>query len=412
MAAPAVIAAAAKSRIGRYLVMTLISVIVLPLIGLISAVGAVFVIVATAVTGSSQNTGALCSAEFDDAAEIQIPGADGDGMWTLTNEEREVAIGLYAGASAAEATDEELALVLGAAMQESHLQIYANPIVPESMDLPHHQEATPVTSSGEAVDPIGPLQQRPSAGWGDVATLMDPSGAAQAFIGGEDGPNAGSPAGLRDIPGIESMDFADAIEAVQYSGEPEHYARWESSALYLVELLRDGAVVTCGSITGEATYPLQDWDKVTVSSPLGPRSSPAAGASSWHPAYDLIYSDRSSCGQPVLAAIPGVVIVAGNYNDGLGNRFWIQSQDGASVGYYHMEVQHVQVGDTVEAGQQIGEVGSAPPSTGCHLDIRVDASAAIDPAVQALPQLREATVCPTCVDPNEYFKLYGLTLFE
>ena len=79
-------------------------------------------------------------------------------------------------------------------------------------------------------DSVGLFQQRPSAGWGTVAQLTTPTYAAELFYGGPSNPNKGRTRGLLDIPGWQSMTVAQAAQAVQISGAPNAYAKWEASA--------------------------------------------------------------------------------------------------------------------------------------------------------------------------------------
>lgn len=79
-------------------------------------------------------------------------------------------------------------------------------------------------------DSLGLFQQRPSAGWGTRAQLLDPTHAAKLFFGGAKNPNAGITRGLLDIPGWQSMSVTGAAQAVQLSGYPTAYAKWETAA--------------------------------------------------------------------------------------------------------------------------------------------------------------------------------------
>ena len=76
-------------------------------------------------------------------------------------------------------------------------------------------------------DSVGLFQQRPAAGWGSVAEIMDPHYAAEAFFGGSQPP---SPPGLVDITGWPSMALGDAAQAVQVSAFPDRYALREQEA--------------------------------------------------------------------------------------------------------------------------------------------------------------------------------------
>lgn len=104
----------------------------------------------------------------------------------------------------------------------------------------------------------------------------------------------------------------------------------------------------------------------TLSSSFGPRTSPTAGASSWHKAIDIAAPE----GTPVQAVKSGKVTSSGWVN-GYGWTVHIDHGDGMETEYHHMQGQSsLQPGDTVEQGQQIGAVGSTGVSTGPHLDLQ------------------------------------------
>ncbi len=79
-------------------------------------------------------------------------------------------------------------------------------------------------------DSLGLFQQRPSTGWGTPAQILDPAYAARLFYGGPHNPNAGRTKGLLDIAGWQSKSVTDAAQAVQRSGFPDAYAKWEATA--------------------------------------------------------------------------------------------------------------------------------------------------------------------------------------
>lgn len=86
-------------------------------------------------------------------------------------------------------------------------------------------------------DSIGLFQQRPSAGWGTVAEIMDPVHSSRLFYGGPTNPNKGNTRGLLDIAGWKSLTVTQAAQAVQISAYPNAYAKWEASArAWLAEL--------------------------------------------------------------------------------------------------------------------------------------------------------------------------------
>jgi LysM repeat protein len=84
--------------------------------------------------------------------------------------------------------------------------------------------------SGGDLDSLGLFQQRPSAGWGTPAQIMNTTYASELFYGGPKNPNVGKTRGLLDIPGWQAMSVTQAAQAVQISAYPTAYAKWETSA--------------------------------------------------------------------------------------------------------------------------------------------------------------------------------------
>lgn len=302
-------------------------------------------------------------------------------------------------AQAVSANEQAIIIMLAATLQESRLRNLANPdMVPESLNAVHDGE-------GSDHDSVGVLQQRPSAGWGSPAQLMDPAFAARAFLGGPTGPNRGSPAGLLDIPDWDELPLGDAAQRVQGSAHPELYDQWIAPALVLFEHLGGTAIGCALAATGEGAYPLAA--PAVITDGVGPRpcrvqSAGGCAASTWHPALDF----GAACGEPVLAARGGVVSTVSGYWVG------ITADDGTVVSYLHMYPSDVlvNIGDHVGAGDRIGSVGSAGPSTGCHLDFRVNVIASTDAAVAALEHVGIGSVEPGYVDPVAYMALYGVDL--
>ena len=104
-------------------------------------------------------------------------------------------------------TRDGVQIAIMAALTESTLRQLANTSTyPESGGYPND-------GNGSDHDSLGLFQMRPASGWGTVAELMDPDYQAEAFFGGPDGPNQGSPRGLLDIPGWEQMGKGEAAPA-------------------------------------------------------------------------------------------------------------------------------------------------------------------------------------------------------
>lgn len=86
-------------------------------------------------------------------------------------------------------------------------------------------------------------------------------------------------------------------------------------------------------------------------------------------------------GTPYKAVHAGVVTAAG-YNGGYGYAITIKHSDGTEMIYAHSRRLLVKAGDTVKAGQVIGEVGNTGYSYGTHLHLEVHVNGApTDPIV-------------------------------
>ena len=104
----------------------------------------------------------------------------------------------------------------------------------------------------------------------------------------------------------------------------------------------------------------------TITSGYGPRTSPTAGASSYHRGIDI----GASYGSGALAAADGVVSYTGWFSGG-GNTVIIDHGNGLSTLYMHLSEFAVSQGSSVSAGQTVGYVGSTGISTGPHLHFAV-----------------------------------------
>ncbi|MFF3538537.1 C40 family peptidase [Streptomyces sp. NPDC002466] len=71
-------------------------------------------------------------------------------------------------------------------------------------------------------DSLGLFQQRPSQGWGTANEILDPVYSSTKFY-----------EGLKKVSGWQSLSVTQAAQAVQRSGFPEAYAKWEPLATAL-----------------------------------------------------------------------------------------------------------------------------------------------------------------------------------
>jgi murein DD-endopeptidase MepM/ murein hydrolase activator NlpD len=116
----------------------------------------------------------------------------------------------------------------------------------------------------------------------------------------------------------------------------------------------------------------------TITSPFGWRSSPFGGSPEFHQGLDI----AAPTGTTVKASAGGTIIMAQWYG-GYGNYILIDNGGNYSTGYGHLSAIYVAVGQSVQAGQAIGAVGSTGASTGPHLhfEIRVNGKP-VDPAAR------------------------------
>ena len=115
---------------------------------------------------------------------------------------------------------------------------------------------------------------------------------------------------------------------------------------------------------GTLRWPLNSGGR--VSSQFGHRSSPTAGASSYHKGIDIAIAS----GTPIVAAGAGTVVTA-TYSSSAGNYIMISHGSRLYTVYMHCSRLAVSEGDKVTKGQTIGYVGSTGISTGSHLHFGV-----------------------------------------
>ncbi|QDP94810.1 M23 family metallopeptidase [Microlunatus elymi] len=93
-------------------------------------------------------------------------------------------------------------------------------------------------------------------------------------------------------------------------------------------------------------------------------------------------------GTPIHATLPGTVIWTG-WGGAYGNLTKVQNGGGVQTWYAHQSAVDVKVGDTVTAGQLIGQVGATGNTTGPHLHL-------------------EARVAGNPVDPDQWLTMRGV----
>lgn len=136
-------------------------------------------------------------------------------------------------------------------------------------------------------------------------------------------------------------------------------------------------------------------------SDMGARKDPFTGQTRTHAGADYAAPE----GTPVFPVAPGKVIEAGP-KGGYGNYVKVQHADGRVTAYAHLRNINVKKGETIDAEDVIGGVGSTGRSTGPHLHLEVFGpnGKRVDPetqkwAVGDLPRYK-----PDRVDKEEYYE--------
>ncbi|MFY1621630.1 M23 family metallopeptidase [Micromonospora sp. WMMD735] len=303
--------------------------------------------------------------EVPSVAGSPVPGVGSWGSAETTNAAAIVAAGRQRQVPA-----RGYVIALATAMQESTLRNLANANVPESLTLPHE-------GVGRDHDSVGLFQQRP--GWGSVRERMTPSYAAGKFY-----------EALVRVDGWERMRLTDAAQAVQRSGLPEAYQKWEDDAEQLAaQVLGLPSIDDIGGGAPTAPCGVDDLGPVFVGpggwvqpvrakivSPFGSRGGRL------HAGVDL--SKAGIRGDEIRAAAAGVVeqVKCDWYTTcdrdgstrqrGCGWYVDIRHPGDTVTRYCHMiRRPEVSIGQQVTAGAVIGFVGSSGGSSGPHLHFEV-----------------------------------------
>ena len=249
-----------------------------------------------------------------------------------------------------------------------------------------------VLDYGDAAGPDtrGLFQQRDN--WGSLADRMDPTASATLFF-----------RALVTIPDWQGLEPTIAAHRVQGNADPFHYESYYAAAAEVVGALAGGGEVVCQS--GYLVFPLSTDPMYQMTSGYGYRGFVTEGASTWHAATDLQHWPNP-CGDPIYAITAGKVTVAAGY------QISVKSPDGYTVSYLHMypEDMLVDVGTDVIAGQQIARVGTNGPSTGCHLDLRINVIGNTNSLIDDLARAESIGGPVGFVDPEEFYAAFGLEL--
>ena len=246
--------------------------------------------------------------------------------------------------------------------------------------------------AGEAADPGSRLsdQLRRSAEQGDTEGLREASRQFEAYFvstmlkemrkagGGEDGLFSGTE--METFHGLFDQEIAGRVAQGEGLGLAKLIERSMTEAASSRRLAGleaygvAGARVRRHHVPALAfpqgrdgfSWPLPDTSPGRITSGFGHRADPFSGHTRDHGGLDV----AAPRGTPVLAVGRGTVVRSG-WSNSFGNVVEIEHADGVRTLYAHQDRLDVSVGDAVEAGEQIGAVGSTGRSTGDHLHLEV-----------------------------------------
>ncbi len=167
---------------------------------------------------------------------------------------------------------------------------------------------------------------------------------------------------------IEELIEEELRRAEEAARRAEEAARKAEEERKKNQAANNGGTENTGSVGNVSSSGFM-WPSSTstrITSRFGYRSSPTAGASSYHKGIDI----GVASGTNVLASASGTVTVA-TYQWAAGNYIMISHGDGISTVYMHNSKLLVSVGDYVNKGDVIALAGSTGVSTGPHIHFGV-----------------------------------------
>ena len=174
-----------------------------------------------------------------------------------------------------------------------------------------------------------------------------------------------------------ASDYMDQLDQAEKDWKDAKYREWLATSV--PPTTTSPAGLKTNTVNGIVWYtPLKSY---TITSKFGLRSDPFTGKLTGHDGLDMAAPKNT----PIYATRAGVVSFAGYQEGGAGYYVWINHGDGFKSIYMHMTRYVVEEGQTVEAGELIGYVGSTGRSTGNHLHFGIKYNS-------------------TYVDPQKYIK--------
>ena len=119
-------------------------------------------------------------------------------------------------------------------------------------------------------------------------------------------------------------------------------------------------IPTVADISFEASI----FDEARLVSPFGMRVDPFRNRPSWHSGIDI----HAAWDSPIRAPASGEVVLAGQ-EPGYGTSVDLKISENWTLRFAHLSTLSVEVGDKIDAGDMIGEIGSTGRAMGPHLHL-------------------------------------------
>jgi murein DD-endopeptidase MepM/ murein hydrolase activator NlpD len=216
-----------------------------------------------------------------------------------------------------------------------------------------------------------------------------------AFAGGGNNADSLAAASGPNAPGVNVRRLP--ISVAEINPNYKKVSRWNTSSLnmYQVNMTRFMDTLSYSFDEQGMKYTVPHGGRVT--SGFGPRN---LFGRHFHKGLDI----DLETGEPVVAALPGVVRIASAAHRGYGNCVVIAHEGGLETLYGHLSQLDVVEGQIVQSGQKIGLGGSTGQSTGPHLhfELRVFGEQ-VDPlkvfdALTMQPKSKDFKVDPSWFD--------------
>lgn len=198
-------------------------------------------------------------------------------------------------------------------------------------------------------------------------TTNDPARAADAFLVGFERPRDYQPARREEAVTINAFFNKDNRQA-----DPTKWVFTNGGSTNVdLSSLSLGSMDHCevsNPLLGEIMSPVEDWEN-HITSPYGMRLHPIFHEWRMHNGIDIA---RGIMDDPIYSILGGeVILVDPTEKTGLGKHVEIQHTPNLKTVYGHLNTIKVKHGDKVQAGQQIGGMGTTGNSTGVHLHFEV-----------------------------------------